>query len=157
MRIDDENRQGRACERERERQHDVFLAAALYILTPCPASPPAPRPSINSTKLQVVARVEPRRGDILVFPHGKFPGCHPDPLHEGSRITRGEKLLIRTDVVFAAPPPRGAKGAKGAASASTKKKKSGRQKKTRKATGSGDGEGGGEGAGAEHVVEKLAE
>ena len=103
----------------------------------------------------------PRRGDILVFPHGKFPGCHPDPLHEGSRITRGEKLLIRTDLVFAAPPPRGAKGAKGAkgaASASTKKKKRGRQKKTGNEAGSGDGEGGGGGgAGVENVVENLAE
>ena len=107
----------------------------------------------------------PRRGDILVFPHGKFPGCHPDPLHEGSRITRGEKLLIRTDLVFAAPPPRGAKGAKGAkgangaASASTKKKKTrGRQKKTGKEAGSGDGEGGGGGgAGVENVVENLGE
>lgn len=54
-------------------------------------------------KLRAVASVEPRRGDVLIFPHGNFNGCHPNPLHEGSVVTTGEKLLIRTDLVFRAP------------------------------------------------------
>ena len=34
----------------------------------------------------IVARVVPRCGDALVFPHGRHRGCHPDPLHEGSEV-----------------------------------------------------------------------
>ena len=59
--------------------------------------------------LNVSARVAPRRGDVLIFPHGsQHPGgaSYPDPLHEGSMIERGEKLLIRTDLIFDAPPAR---------------------------------------------------
>ncbi|KAG1670740.1 hypothetical protein FOA52_013967 [Chlamydomonas sp. UWO 241] len=35
---------------------------------------------------------------------GPAPGCHPDPLHEGSLVTAGRKCIIRTDLVFLAPP-----------------------------------------------------
>ncbi|KAF0709325.1 hypothetical protein AaE_012911 [Aphanomyces astaci] len=49
----------------------------------------------------IAAQVGPCIGDVLVFPHGNFPGCFPNPFHEGSTVTRGEKLLIRTDLVFA--------------------------------------------------------
>ncbi|ETV90585.1 hypothetical protein H310_14653 [Aphanomyces invadans] len=48
----------------------------------------------------IAARVAPCAGDVLVFPHGSFPGCFPNPFHEGSTVTCGEKLLIRTDLVF---------------------------------------------------------
>ncbi len=54
----------------------------------------------------VVARVVPRAGDVLVFPHGRANGCHPDPLHEGAEVTRGTKTIIRTDVMFRSVPPR---------------------------------------------------
>ena len=47
--------------------------------------------------------VEPRTGDVLVFPHGKQPGCYPDPLHEGSLVRTGRKTIIRTDVMFCCP------------------------------------------------------
>lgn len=70
----------------------------------------APHPD-DVDKLEPISRVEPRRGDILVFPHGKFKGCYPDPLHEGSLIRRGEKVIIRTDLVFA-PAPRQKSGRK---------------------------------------------
>ena len=99
-------------------------------------------------KLRVAARVEPRRGDVLVFPHGKFSGCHPDPLHEGSLIRRGEKLLIRTDLVFAAPPVSSQRKAR-------KRKKKKKEKTTTTMTPEredveGKGAGGGE---ASHVNE----
>ena len=70
----------------------------------------APHPE-DLDKLKPVSRVAPKRGDILVFPHGKFKGCHPDPLHEGSLVRHGEKLIIRTDLVFE-PGPRKKNGRK---------------------------------------------
>jgi|EP00505_MAST-04D_sp_SCG-Rhode-Island_P002072 hypothetical protein len=54
-------------------------------------------------------RVVPSCGDILVFPHGRMPGCFPDPLHEGSVIKSGRKSIIRTDVVFVPEMKRAAK------------------------------------------------
>ena len=63
----------------------------------------APHPD-DLHKLESISKVVPLRGDILVFPHGKFKGCYQDPLHEGSILTRGEKVIIRTDLVFAAAP-----------------------------------------------------
>eukprot|EP01052_Picozoa_sp_SAG31_P002016 SAG31_NODE_67_length_28318_cov_6.493674_34_plen_798_part_00 len=80
-------------------------------------------PLCERESLTVVAEVAPRRGDVLIFPHGTHPGCHPSPLHEGSTVCRpvpshsvesmqllvrwswwqvkdGQKLLIRTDVVY---------------------------------------------------------
>jgi len=51
----------------------------------------------------VTLEVVPKAGDALVFPHGKQPGCHPDPLHEGSVVTRGRKTIIRTDIVYKSP------------------------------------------------------
>ena len=47
--------------------------------------------------------VVPRQGDVLVFPHGRQSGCHPDPLHEGSIVTSGRKTIIRTDVNYCVP------------------------------------------------------
>jgi hypothetical protein len=55
-------------------------------------------------KLEPIAKVIPRCGDVLIFPHGNFNGCHPNPLHEGSIVVSGEKCLIRTDLLYRAPP-----------------------------------------------------
>jgi len=60
-------------------------------------------PLCDYDSLVVAARVAPRKGDILIFPHGLHKGAHPSPLHEGSVIRSGEKLLIRTDVMYSAP------------------------------------------------------
>ena len=37
--------------------------------------------------------VPPRAGDALIFPH--------DLLHAGAPVRRGEKIVLRTDVMFA--------------------------------------------------------
>ena len=58
-------------------------------------------PRCEGVALTVAAAVTPRVGDALVFPHGLHKGAHPSPLHEGSLVTLGEKILIRTDVVYA--------------------------------------------------------
>lgn len=50
--------------------------------------------------LKVAARVKPREGSVLVFPHGKGEGLLPDPLHEGSPVRSGCKMIIRTDLMF---------------------------------------------------------
>jgi ankyrin repeat protein len=55
-------------------------------------------------ELKYVARVRGQAGDILIFPHGSHAGCHPNPLHEGSTVTEGEKILMRTDIVFRPQP-----------------------------------------------------
>jgi hypothetical protein len=44
--------------------------------------------------------VTPKQGDVLIFPHGRHAGCHPDPLHEGSVILSGRKTIIRTDIIY---------------------------------------------------------
>lgn len=71
-----------------------------------PVSKSGLSPQCDLGRLQVAATVTPCTGDVLFFPHGKHPGCHPDPLHEGSTVLSGEKLLIRTDVIFCAPKTR---------------------------------------------------
>jgi hypothetical protein len=96
-------------------------------------------------RLVACAAVAPRRGDALVFPHGAHPGCHPGLLHEGSAVLRGEKLLIRTDVLYsatatrkraqAAPQPAPQLAAAAAPEAAVE--------------GEGEGDGDGEGAAAE--------
>ena len=48
-----------------------------------------------------LVKVVPLAGDVLVFPHGRRPGCFPDPFHAGAVIQRGRKTIIRTDVMFA--------------------------------------------------------
>lgn len=40
------------------------------------------------------------RGDVLIFPHGRQAGCHPDPFHAGSMVETGRKTIIRTDVMY---------------------------------------------------------
>lgn len=57
----------------------------------------------RASELVVAERVAPRSGDVLVFPHGKQPGCHPDVFHEGSEVIAGEKMLIRTDILYDVP------------------------------------------------------
>ena len=68
-------------------------------------------PSLTRTKCGIAAgcdisdevrrtSVTPRRGSLLVFPHGRMQGCWPDPLHEGSVIHEGEKTIIRSDIVY---------------------------------------------------------
>jgi len=47
----------------------------------------------------LVLSFEPRRGAALLHGHGER--CL---LHEGCEVTRGVKYLLRTDVLFAAPP-----------------------------------------------------
>jgi hypothetical protein len=42
------------------------------------------------SSIMQVTSVAPRMGDALIFPHGRTPGCFPDPLHEGSEV-RGER------------------------------------------------------------------
>ena len=47
--------------------------------------------------------VAPQIGSVLVFPHGEYP--HPSApggflVHEGSTVTRGRKLILRTDVLY---------------------------------------------------------
>lgn len=60
-------------------------------------------PRCDRQTLRVALTVAPKAGDALIFPHGLHPGCHPSPLHEGSEVTRGEKLLVRTDLMFRVP------------------------------------------------------
>ena len=62
-------------------------------------------PKSERGALRSVASVRPRVGDVLVFPHGHHKGAHPSPLHEGSLVVSGEKLLVRTDVIYHCPPP----------------------------------------------------
>lgn len=100
-----------------------------------PASSTGLTPKCSRSALSVCAAVTPRAGDALVFPHGLHKGCFPSPLHEGSLVTRGEKLLIRTDVVYYCATPKGRKGRAGGGG-------SGRR-------GEGGGGGGGEGGGGE--------
>lgn len=58
-------------------------------------------PNVDSLKLlEVVARIRPGKGDVLIFPHGNHPGCYPNPLHEGSIVKNGSKIIIRTDIMF---------------------------------------------------------
>jgi len=69
-------------------------------------------PLCDRDTLVVAARVTPRSGDALIFPHGTQAGCHPSPLHEGSVVAGGEKLLLRTDVLYKlAEPLRAGRGA----------------------------------------------
>eukprot|EP00435_Cladocopium_sp_Y103_P060046 s568_g21.t2 len=57
-------------------------------------------PQCDRASLRVALRMQPKAGDALLFPHGLHPGCHPSPLHEGSEVLSGEKLLVRTDIMY---------------------------------------------------------
>ena len=58
-------------------------------------------PPAEAAKLGIAARVTPRRGDCLIFPHGAHcGGCHASPLHEGTTVHGGEKVIIRSDLVY---------------------------------------------------------
>ena len=78
-------------------KHDPTIRITRRGLTPVPE---------DVSKLESIVTVVPTLGDVLIFPHGKFPGCHPNPLHEGSIVKDGEKCLIRTDLIYKAPPGR---------------------------------------------------
>jgi hypothetical protein len=61
----------------------------------------------GTSKYEAVARVRPRAGDCLIFPHGDVEGGFPNPLHEGSAVRRrlgaasaADKCIIRTDIMF---------------------------------------------------------
>merc|ERR1712113_742028 len=58
-----------------------------------PVSSKGLTPQCERSSLVVATRVAPRVGDALIFPHGQHHGCHPSPLHEGSLVIQGEKLL----------------------------------------------------------------
>ena len=47
--------------------------------------------------------IDPKEGDVLIFPHGRHGGCYPDPLHEGEHVVSGRKTIIRTDIVYVNP------------------------------------------------------
>jgi len=64
---------------------------------------PGSSPRSERGALRTVASVRPRVGDALIFPHGQHKGAHPSPLHEGSLVESGEKLLVRTDVMYHCP------------------------------------------------------
>eukprot|EP00163_Fabomonas_tropica_P001695 TRINITY_DN1124_c3_g1_i1.p1 TRINITY_DN1124_c3_g1~~TRINITY_DN1124_c3_g1_i1.p1 ORF type:complete len:909 (-),score=176.38 TRINITY_DN1124_c3_g1_i1:243-2969(-) len=64
-------------------------------------------------RLTVTGSVQPSLGDALVFPHGNYPGAHPNVFHEGSVLQQGCKYLLRTDIVFV--PSATAHGPKGMA------------------------------------------
>ena len=44
--------------------------------------------------------VAPRAGSVLLFPHGGSAGSL---VHEGGALSRGEKYIIRTDVLYTIP------------------------------------------------------
>ncbi|EDM80029.1 uncharacterized iron-regulated protein [Plesiocystis pacifica SIR-1] len=47
---------------------------------------------------QETDRAVPKTGRVLVFPHPMF--------HEGAAVTAGRKYVLRTDVMYAMPPPK---------------------------------------------------
>lgn len=81
----------------------------------------------GAAALEAVARVAPRRGDALLFPHGNRPGCHKNWHHEGSTVTAGEKSILRTDVVFdnAVPQRKAGRRAGGACAARCRRRRRG--------------------------------
>jgi hypothetical protein len=84
-------------------QHDSTIRVTRRGLTPI---------SEDLNKLIPHATVVPNCGDVLIFPHGNMNGCHPNPLHEGSTVLSGEKCLIRTDLIYNAPPSKKGGGSK---------------------------------------------
>ena len=55
--------------------------------------------TIIDGKIEEAGRWNPQAGDILIFPHARrCTKCEPSPLHDGSIIHSGEKLIIRTDL-----------------------------------------------------------
>jgi Ankyrin repeats (3 copies)/2OG-Fe(II) oxygenase superfamily len=73
-----------------------FFQASPDVMLSCRGATPL----CDRSSLTVAAAVTPRAGDVLIFPHGSHPGSYPSPLHEGSMVTSGTKLLLRTDVMF---------------------------------------------------------
>ena len=53
-------------------------------------------PATDEAQLRIAAAFAPQEGDVLLFPHGNHPGCHPNPLHEGSRVTSGYTTRLPT-------------------------------------------------------------
>ena len=59
--------------------------------------------AVDEEGLGAPVGIDPKEGDVLVFPHGRHGGCWPDPLHEGENVVSGRKTLIRTDIVYVNP------------------------------------------------------
>ena len=59
-----------------------------------------PTVDVDPTKLSILKQIVPHAGDVLIFPHGNHQGCHSNPLHEGSLVRSGEKILLRSDIMF---------------------------------------------------------
>lgn len=47
-----------------------------------------------------IVKVLPKRGSMLVFPHGRQARCYADPYHSGGIVSNGRKTIIRTDVIY---------------------------------------------------------
>jgi pentatricopeptide repeat protein len=58
-------------------------------------------PALDGSARLHARGVKPRRGNVLVFPHGDTAGAL---VHEGSAVTRGAKYVVRTEVLYALPP-----------------------------------------------------
>lgn len=43
--------------------------------------------SVGKLDGEVVVSVQPKKGSVLIFPHGQGKGRWPDPLHEGAVVT----------------------------------------------------------------------
>jgi hypothetical protein len=88
----------------------------------------------NRSVLKVNVSVQPRTGSVLVFPHGEYVGCAPNPLHEGSLVVAGSKGLIRTDAVYVGTPALRAQtlGQGGAAGMNPKSKKERKERRKQK-------------------------
>jgi hypothetical protein len=58
-------------------------------------------PALDGSARLHARGVKPRRGNVLVFPHGDTAGAL---VHEGSAVTKGAKYVVRTEVLYALPP-----------------------------------------------------
>jgi hypothetical protein len=58
-------------------------------------------PALDGSPRLHARGVQPRKGNVLVFPHGDTMGAL---VHEGSAVTRGAKYVVRTEVLYRLPP-----------------------------------------------------
>ena len=75
--------------------------ATTFFTTPpnLPVTKSGKTPKVDGP-FPIALHIQPKIGDCLVFPHGKYPRAYPSPLHEGSIVTQGSKTIIRTDLVY---------------------------------------------------------